>query len=81
MLAKYEEQSGYVDMKHDVRKGHEIYYYMKGLCLLHQNKVDSAELFFRRELSTTQDWNNRQAAYDGLSQLYEQRQEKDSIIK
>ena len=81
MLAKYEEQSGYVDMKHDVRKGHEIYYYMKGLCLLHQNKSDSAELFFRRELNTTIDWNNRQAAYDGLSQLYEQRQEKDSVIK
>ena len=57
-----------------------IYYYAKGRLLAAEHKLDSAELFFRRELKE-KDWNNRQAAYRGLRNVFEQTGRMDSVVK
>ena len=61
--------------------GHEIYYYIKGLSYLYENRLDSAEYFFRKELCSTTDINDRQAASRGLYLLYKRRGVNDSITK
>ena len=61
--------------------GHEIYYYIKGLSYLYENRLDSAEYFFRKELRSTTDFNNHQAASRGLYLLYKRRGVNDSITK
>ena len=64
-----------------VKKGDELFYYIKGLSYLYENRLDSAEYFFRKELRSTTDFNNRQAASRGLYLLYKRRGVNDSITK
>ena len=80
-ICLYEEYSGSVTDKGYASAGSELYYFMKGMCLLHEHQFDSAEIFFRRELSPEANWNNREAAYTGLSELYLMTQQKDSALK
>lgn len=75
----YEQESGDVDLG-TYESTFPIYYYTKGRLLLALHKADSAEIFFRREL-TFKDWNNRQAAYRGLREVFEQKGQKDSVSK
>ena len=78
----YEKHSGFYDSKtKSVKEGHEIYYYIKGLSYLDENRLDSAEYFFRKELCSTTDINDRQAASRGLYLLYKRRGVNDSITK
>ena len=78
----YEKHSGFYDSKtKSVKEGHEIYYYIKGLSYLNENRLDSAEYFFRKELCSTTDINDRQAASRGLYLLYKRRGVNDSITK
>lgn len=79
LLSIYEQYGGSVDMeKHEC--SFPIYYYAKGRVLAAAGKLDSAELFYRKEL-TAQDWNNRQAAYRGLRMVFEQKDKADSLAK
>ena len=78
-LVIYEQSSSDVDLK-TYESRFPIYYYAKGRLLAAQGKLDSAEVFFRRELKET-DWNNRQAAYRGLRNVFEQTGRKDSAVK
>lgn len=40
----YEKHSGFYDSKTmSVKEGHDIYYYIKGLSFLYENRLDSAE--------------------------------------
>ena len=81
-LRIYEKESGLYDTKvNKVKKGHEIHYYIKGMCYLNENKLDSAEYFFRKELNETSDYNNHQAAAKGLYMLYKKRCNNDSVTK
>ena len=57
-----------------------IYYYTKGRLFAAQGKLDSAELYFRREMKEI-DWNNRQAAYRGLRLVFEKAGQVDSALK
>jgi len=78
----YEKHSGFYDSKtKTVKEGHEIYYYIKGLSYLYENRLDSAEYFFRKELRSATDFNDRQAAARGLYLLYKHRGVNDSITK
>ena len=78
----YEKHSDlYDDKTKTVKEGHEIYYYIKGLSYLYENRLDSAEFFFRKELRSTTDFNDRQAAARGLYLLYKHRGVNDSITK
>ena len=79
-LNNYERESGYMDSMGNVSQGHEIYYFYKGQYYLETNRLDSAELFFRKEL-TAKDHNNQNAASFGLAQLYQQKSMPDSAAK
>lgn len=78
----YDTYSGLYDLKkRQTVAGHEIYYYVKGMYYVHTSRLDSAEYFFRKELCTTNDFNNRQAAAKGLYLVYKERGVTDSIVK
>lgn len=79
LISIYEQHGGCVDLE-TYECSFPIYYYAKGRLLLAQHKADSAEMFFRRELKEA-DWNNRQAAYRGLREVYEQKHQADSALK
>ena len=79
LMTIYEQKSGDVDMN-DMTSSFPIYYYTKGRLLTARHKLDSAEIFFRRELSA-KDWNNQQAAYRGLREVFTQKGLQDSINK
>ena len=82
MMNFYDTYSGLYDSKtRQMKTGHEIYYYVKGMYYVHTSRPDSAEYFFRKELCTTNDFNNRQAAAKGLYLVYKERGVTDSIVK
>ncbi len=78
----YESESGVFDSLGNIEHGHDIFYFEKGLYLLHVNKNDSAEYYFRKLLEAGgDDINRRIAAYRGLSLLYRQKNMPDSTAK
>ena len=79
LMTIYEQESGDVDPE-TMECSFPIYYYTKGRLLTAQGKPDSAEIFFRREMRE-KDWNNRQAAYRGLREVFEHKGLRDSISK
>ena len=77
----YESNSGLFVGKDSVCRGHEVYYYIKGLYYLGICLLDSAEGMFRKELCEGKDLNNQIGACTGLQKIYEQRKNTDSIAK
>ena len=80
-MSFYEYTSGFFDENGNIASGREIYYYSKGLLFLHANKYDSAEYYFRKEMSTNHDYNNQNSAAKGLSMLYRCLHQPDSCAK
>ena len=76
----FENHSGWY---HDgnVLKGHEIYYYIKGLYYLKTGKLDSAEFYLRKELSSVEGLHEKILGFQGLCQLYKQKSTPDSMAK
>ncbi len=77
----YESESGYFDSLGNIQKGREIYYRIKGLYFLQTNRLDSAEYYFRKELSNGKDFDNQHSATLGLSELYKVLRLPDSVSK
>ena len=77
----YESESEFFDSLGNIQKGREIYYRIKGLYFLHTNVLDSAEYYFRKELSNGKDFNNQHSGALGMAELYNIRQIKDSTAK
>ena len=77
----YESKSGFFDSLQNIEHGREIYYKVKGLYYLYTNKADSAEFYFRKELRDGKDFHNQHAAAKGLSELYQQLHQPDSMAK
>lgn len=77
----YESKSGFFDSHGNIAAGREIYYNVKGLYYLHTNKLDSAELFFRKELREGKNLNNQHGGAKGLSELYQRLNISDSMAK
>lgn len=77
----YESESELFDSLGNIQKGREIYYRIKGLYFLHTNTLDSAEYYFRKELSNGKDYNNQNAASKGLAELYQRLHQPDSVAK
>jgi len=77
----YERKSDYFDNNGNVESGKEIYYYIKGLYYLEIGRLDSAEYFFRKELTVSTDFVNQFAARKGLLSLYVHKSNTDSIRK
>lgn len=80
-LSKYESESGFFDSHLEIEKGREIYYYTKGNYYLSYGCLDSAEFYFRKELSKGKDFNNQNAASRGLALLFQQKHMGDSAAK
>ena len=80
-MSTYERESGLFDKDGNIVKGREIYYYAKGLFYFYENRLDSAEYWFRKELSNGHDFNNQNAASKGLAQLYGKKEQFDSAAK
>ncbi len=81
LMDYYEQHSGFFDRQGNILKGREIYYYYKGLLLLHEGKTDSAELYFRKELQNGYDYSNQNSGAKGLALLYEKAGISDSAAK
>ena len=77
----YESESGYFNEKHEIEKGREIYYNIKGCYYLITHQYDSAEYYFRKELRDGLDFNNQNAGAHGLALLFRLTHCPDSAIK
>ena len=77
----YELESSCFDSIGDISSGREIYYRVKGLYYMGVNQLDSAEYFFRKELREGKDFNNQNAAANGLAYLYHKTHKQDSAAK
>jgi len=80
-LDMVEKKSGYFDAANNVEAGREVYYYYKGQYFLHTLQYDSAEYYFRKELLTGRDILNQDMASRGLSLLFQQKGQYDSVAK
>lgn len=80
-ISYYEQKSELFDTKGNIIKGCEVFYYYKGLLFLSQNKLDSAEFYFRKELQCGKDYNNQNAGSHGLSMLFQKKHMPDSVAK
>ena len=80
-MTEYEQHSGLFDDDGNIAKGREVYYYFKGMLYLKENRHDSAEYYFRKELSEGKDYNNQNAGAKGLATLYEKYHNPDSVAK
>ena len=77
----YEQESGLFDTDKNIKKGFEIYYYIKGECYLATHQLDSAEYWFRKELRDGKDIRNQIAGSKGLQEVFEKKKNSDSIAK
>ena len=80
-LSAYEQKSGFFDEFGDIEKGREAFYGLKGMFFLDTGKLDSAEFYFRKELSEGHDLNNQNEGSYGLAQTFLQRGQTDSAAK
>jgi tetratricopeptide (TPR) repeat protein len=80
-MAIYESESGLFNDFGDIEKGREIYYAVKGLYYLRTNCLDSAEYYYRKELTRGKDFNNQNGGALGLAMIYDLQQRKDSSSK
>ncbi len=80
-MDSYEQFSGFFDDERNISAGREIYYYYKGLILLHEGEQDSAESCFRKLLRTGKDYNHQIAGAIGLAKVFERKGWPDSTAK
>ena len=80
-MDKYEHEAGVFDSQGNIEKGRESYYALKGNYYLQTNKLDSAEMFFRKVIQYDGPRNNIEGGYEGLMQLYARKLQTDSVVK
>lgn len=79
-IQRYQAESGaFIDGEIINRKA--IFLYSKGLYYLSTNKLDSAEVSFRKLLLPERTSNHREAGYRGLYLLYNRIGQKDSLTR
>ena len=81
LMEAYENETGYFDSCHNIEKGKEAYYALRGQYHTAVHEYDSAFFYFRKELEQGHNFNNQNAAAKGLSQLYELEGKYDSAAK
>jgi hypothetical protein len=77
----YENESGFFDENGDISTSHEIYYYIKGRYYLCVNRLDFAELYFRKLLVRGKTLNDAIAGNLGLQEVFSKREVSDSVAK
>ena len=78
LLREFETKSGLFDDSGNIRRGHEMYYYIRGNYFLRAGKTYAAEEFFRRLLFVP---GLDADACRGLLSVFQKRRELDSIAK
>ena len=73
----YENLSGLFDENKEIEKGRENYYYFKGRYYYMQSRLDSAEFYMRKLLSSDYKLN----AYRGLMEVFRRNRQVDSVAK
>ena len=79
-ISMFEKMSGLFDAEGSIMKGHENYYYIKGLLYYHKNNVDSAYICYRKAFEQG-DFNSRIAASQELCRLFTSLHDNDSVAK
>ena len=79
-LSLYERESGLFSSS-GISKGKEVYYNLKGRYYLSIQRLDSAELFFRKELADGSDFNNQNMGAKHLAHLFRLKNQSDSAVK
>lgn len=77
----YRTKSGLFQADGNIKAGYENYYYTIGLYFLKEQKLDSAEYYFRKLLNTSAAYNDQLCAAQGLCKLYKQLHKADSVAK
>lgn len=77
-MTQYEKNSGFFDENGNIEKGREVYYNLKGTYYYQNQQYDSAEFYFRKELTDGKDFNNQNAGAYGLGMVYERLHQPDS---
>ena len=77
MMHLFETESGWFDSQHEIKNGHEQYYYSQGLEQLGTGHFNSAEKLFRK----LQDVGYQYEACKGLLELYQHKHVPDSAYK
>jgi hypothetical protein len=80
LLDFYERESGYFDKDHNIEKGREAFYKLKGKYYMAVEMYDSAEVCFRKELLLGHDFNNQNMASNGLARVYGVQRGRFSLI-
>ena len=80
-IDSYESKTEFFDDSGDIEAGREFFYGIKGRYFLGISHYDSAEYYFRKELQSAGDLNNREYAYRGLFLLYQKTGQRDSMSK
>ena len=80
-IDEYEALSGYFANNEEIAPGHEDYYYIKGFYYYKTGNIDSAQHYFRKLQQTGKSPNDHYLTSWGLTQVYYQYGDADSIAK
>ena len=80
-IDEYEALSGYFANNEEIAPGHEDYYYIKGFYYYKTDDIDSAQHYFRKLQQTGKSPNDHYLTSWGLTQVYYQYGDADSIAK
>ena len=80
-IDNYEKNSGLFDSLGNIASGKEIYYCMKGEYYMEAGRLDSAEYFFRKCVTSTKRITSVLPAFARLSRLYKRLDRPDSVAK
>ncbi len=80
-IDEHEALSGYFANNKEITPGHEDYYYIKGFYYYKTGNIDSAQHYFRKLQQTGKSPNDHYLTSWGLTQVYYQYGDADSIAK
>lgn len=77
----YENNSGLFDADGRIVKGYEAYYVIKGNYCLATDRLDSAELYYRKGINVYKSFGMLEQSFKGLAMLYKKLDRLDSVAK
>lgn len=81
LLDRYKAVPGLFDDEGNIRKGKEAFYRAEGLYYKGIGKYDSARHCFYKLAKSAQRFNDKEGAYEGLTQVYQAMGARDSALK
>jgi len=81
LINRYESESNLYDSHHELPPSKRAFYYYKGRYLEGVNRLDSAELYYRKMYQPDMHITDQDAMYKGLLSVFKKRHQADSIAK